>query len=563
MGYWPTSAPVEWSYTEQFLNGPWDPNSNFRPILGERAKKNLEGEFSKSSFYDLQGNWSQPHIITELAAIRNAARKEEVAYLNKYLKGYSLQQLNWKDVMQGFNSLLLGESTFRELLNEISTGTNYYKLASEDSGFAERESFYKDFSATFSGYVTTQLRSLFDKNGNIINLTPKQKETLLKTAVVEGMKKALDQTIYYVDGIPVSKEKYSSSKGKNRKKVQPYKELKQKMGTISRKNPIVANLIKDLKLNEVLDQAINDIINPPVKKTKAHVVQPKVDTWSDGRSRGTIREDITAFTVQSILTALGHANSNIEVTGSLGAKTDVSVNQLQYTTGARVDLSPLWNQLRSNQKDTLDNGGSLVAKNKKAFEDFFTNVRNAQGEIVFISDKSYTINSNYRGFTAQDNTSLANIGQVLGSRSSIDVNALLNYLSNTGKDMIMGEADPRVLTTLATQIGYFMFDTYSIKGNFSFSMVNLFELSGIYMPLSVYMEKMIEAIVDVEKDIKNYAKVSISYGGEVPSKDSPRWDTDQLFRDFRNKRLQETTITFKFLSNFRELITGMIGEMGY
>ena len=82
------------------------------------------------------------------------------------------------------------------------------------------------------------------------------------------------------------------------------------------------------------------------------------------------------------------------------------------------------------------------------------------------------------------------------------------------------------------------------------------ELSGIYVPLSIVLEGVYNSLVKTAESVTSEAQASTSVeiiGGGEPA-ELP-WDSEEVFNRFRQGRIDKTTISFHFLSNFTEFIT--------
>ena len=84
-------------------------------------------------------------------------------------------------------------------------------------------------------------------------------------------------------------------------------------------------------------------------------------------------------------------------------------------------------------------------------------------------------------------------------------------------------------------------------------MVNLLNVSGIYIPLSVYLEGVYNSIKSALGSPSSFVSVTISLGGET---DESNW-TAANWVSFRHSHDTESFISYRILSGITEFLSGL------
>ena len=274
---------------------------------------------------------------------------------------------------------------------------------------------------------------------------------------------------------------------------------------------------------------------------------------------GTVLEFIES-TVGSALKGINLTNSSpggklhivTEHTGGKEYNQQKSDVTFGYAEG-NVNFKPMKNSFANRNKKDSDR-----LQNIKALDDYLNTVTNAMKSIVFVSDKNYKISASWKGAKAQDAMTLANARAMLSYFGVGGVDALIDYLANCGPDMIQGTSNSQVETALAAQIGYYLFDHLEVTGSVTANtnVVNVMNLGGLYIPLSVYLEGVYQSLeANLNAPPSGMVSVTISYGGTEPGLP---W-TAGTWADFRTGRETQTTIKYHILKDINSFITGLMG----
>ena len=158
---------------------------------------------------------------------------------------------------------------------------------------------------------------------------------------------------------------------------------------------------------------------------------------------------------------------------------------------------------------------------------------------------------------AQEKMKLQDAGNMLSQFGVDQVPELITYLANCGSGtMIQGAVNSAVRTELQSYIGYFLFDNLhiEIQGSApSVNVVNLMNVSGLFIPLSVYLEGLYNSIQDAAQNPSSFVSVSISLGG--PTVQSV-W-TEETWANFREEHETQSFLSYKILKNLASFISGL------
>ena len=537
--FFPSHAPIWWSYTNAFGQGSTR-NKGFVTV-GETVKKKLEGvDGTRMDSY--RNSWKDSSLLEEIETILNAAKKEEAAFIVKYK--LNLDPNNWGELIKGFSILFTSEETFKrnlQILNQVKDGDT---------------SIYHNFTAYLSSYVQTAAREIIKKNVEALKQQPLN--VVLPNILDDTIELALTRMFKMTD--LQLKNGYIETNSKNQKKMQG-KEIHAAQFLSSQiklfmQGPFRNAVIEDLGLtSDFFDQTVQTALNNSTGKRKRYPVLKS--SIKNGNVRGSVQEHFEkvfgSLVGDKLNMKIGNNTMWIDIeTGYKGAKTDVLLHNLRTTATGQI---PNVEQLFS----TAGESDSKRINAMKNAETFFKNLHNAEGDIIFVSDKNYQIKQKFTGYSAQNDITLENLKALLNKvHYPGDIDKLYGYLSNCGKNMLLGTGkSSEVLNGVATYIGHFLFDDLTITGNLGgVNRVHLLNLSGFYIPLSVYLGAVLEAARSAQAEVSDYASAHFYGYGKPPQEHG--WSGSQDFDTFRQTRLDESRIEIKFMTNITEFITSRI-----
>lgn len=521
--FYPHHGPSKYSYTSDF-----DGDNRHTTALQAIANTSYSGLATQA------GNKFK--ILFNLKLLINGARSAEMAFLAS--TGIDLSQgVTAKKLFENFNLILNSQEVFERNIALI-------KQISKD-----KTTEIEDPSKYFFSYLQDAIQEYgLAENFNIRKSTKKQLADFIDRVVGKALERTYENFKEYADDNGSIKTLH----GKTQNGQNYYNAYSEIIDTIRKlqstgifyKYSHLFNMDKLLK--ESADSKGNIINKPTLTK----------DSFDHG---GTVLEFVEA-TVGSALKQINLTNTSpsgtvhiiAEHTGGKEYNQQKSDVTLGYAVG-KVDFKPMKQSFINRDKE-----GSDRLQNARALDDYLGKVTKAMKSIVFISDKNYKISAKWKGAKAQDAMTLANARSMLNYFGVSGVDALIDYLANCGPDMIQGESNPQVETALAAQIGYYLFDHLEITGNVTAktNVVNIMNISGLYIPLSVYLEGVYNSLeANLEQPPSSLVSVNISYGGTAPGLP---W-TVGTWADFRAGRENKTTIKYYILRDINSFITGLMG----
>lgn len=551
---YPHGGPNEYSYTTGFYE--------YRPTTGKKAINNLVQP--ALAFSNVIAN---PALMTNLDAIIAQARKSELQYLNNH--GFKIgNYADWSNLVIGVNEILSTSEIFErniQLLKQYVDTTN------------TRTKDYRDMFSLFGDYIRTAAGKIIPTiKGRIVDMTANDFDILNKEIIQTALENLFSATDYMDDqGNIITRPKKKEKE--TLQAIQAYSELLQYMDKI-----IDANFIKNtsdiLKLKDFYQKTQDTILyneeNQLKKSQKGYKSLPSI---YPKRQKGAMSGNVGEVLRAQIGGALGGFSQtihndvidlNIRI-GQAGGKADrLAANLLLTQSNAVVKFNLASDTTGENQSKVVNSIDNLEQLMKQL------DAAGAKGEMVLISDKSYLINQSFKigwdegengGFSAQDATTLANIGDLLEKiKSPLDPTELIDYLSNCGERMILGNQQNDVMDAIATQIGSFLFNSVHIDFTVpsGINMVHILYLSGIYVPLSVVLEGIKEALYGTLKNfsVESFVTVQFQNGDTTPEK----WKTEQEWINFRQDRITDTKLKIRFLEDFAQFIVDAVnGAIGY
>lgn len=533
--FYPHNKPDIYSYTKNFMDVGND-------TTGEAyANTQYPGLDSR------RGGEVTAKALANLQTLMNAARAAELAFLSA--TGINLQQPNASDILHRINEIFNSKQT-------IDRGLQYMKNIADMGKDVEKKHMYRDVSRYFGTYLRQTLEEELKKTNKtlILKMSKAEIENLINNIITKAL------TLTY--------EKVSDFVG-------PNGEIRGKFG-----NSEKGNAAADTTKGEQEKQAITDMINT-IKKLGSIGAFGKyghlfdLDTTSlqemAGRNRGQVSINRKKFnnahvdanfggnilelittTVAAEIGRTNIANSGLTIQGVHTGQ----MNQMKADTMLFVGRGTINPQDYLKYVDKQNSSGSIRRENVDALSKYLNDLENNIEHVIMISDKNYSIKADFGGINAQEKMSLRDVGGMLGDFGVGNFQELVNYLANCGGEMVQGDVNGEVRTELQTLIGYFLFDHLNIQvgSQTKVNVVNLINVSGIYIPLSVYLEGIYNSLKQAIGSPSSFVSVTISLGG--PTSASPEW-TEELWANFREKHEVETYISYRILKNIAEFISGL------
>lgn len=525
--FYPHKGPEVYSYTSAFYD--------FRPKTGGAAKSNTAyaGIGTKSG--------GKFQILFNLQALLEGARAAEMAFLAE--TGIDLTNgNNAKAIFENFNLILNSQQLFERnlaMFKQLSEGVNNELI---------------DPTKYFFTYVAQGV----EKYGKAANFdVRKMSGPQLEKITDQILSYALEETYKnFIEIIDKQGNIKSVTGSQNVKNQEQYNAMNEMVATIRKlKNTGLFGKYSSLfNIEGLLRQSSN--------KSGKVVKKPKLTIQSFDQG-GTPLELITSVVATEIAkvhqtTSNGFMGLTItgEQTGSGGFNQQKGDSMIAYADG-HIDFSEMEKVFKKHNEGQ----GSKRLQNIEALEEYLNKVGSKLKHLLVISDKNYKITTSWKGVHAQEKMSLDQAEAMLGRFGVPQVSSLINYLANCGAGMLQGEPNGEIRTALATYVAYFLFDHLEITGTVTggTNVVNIINLSGTYIPLSVYLEgvyKSLESRLSGNMGGDNLVNVTISLGGG----DAPKgtW-TPGLWQSYRDTRESSSSIEYRIMKDIASFITGLMG----
>lgn len=522
--YYPHDKPPTYSYTSAFTQDTEYEAANGRSyrLYGEEAADHiLEQKNLVSSAMSEDGKTGQ--AIIELERMINMARAAEQSFLVSH--GFNSTN-DWNALITGINLILGTKESFERNIQVL-------KQYTENS---ENEK-YQDVARFFRGYLQTAIYEEIDININESALT------ILERAV----KKAVDKMAKMTD------TKFKDGRILTGSTNNIEGEVLQAFASLFQVINVVSGCTFLTKLNEIF-QLEDYINNVKASLMRGDTTQLQLSYTGKEGNPGSLSEII----YNAVASGLGAGTADggriqwttTEQSGGYDYKPD------RFLATINISYEQAVQSMKNNGKTY---GRNVRPKGIDAMHELYKQVGDAKGDIVIISDKNYIINQAFqqrKGFKAQDSTSLNALSGLFNSLdiTGFDIDAMINYLANIGSTLVEKQIDNHILEVLSAQIGNFLFDDLSFSNvPVNANIVHIFNLSGIYVPLSIILEGVLNGLNKVQQtQLESFVSVSFKASNDTPD----RWTKDKApWVQFREAKMANNKLTIHFLQDFATIIT--------
>lgn len=452
-------------------------------------------------------------------------REAEVQFINERLKlNYDPNTISVKQLIDSLNQLLNFESTYKENVKRI--------IEPQEQRNKKLEYLYYTTRFTLPAKINQVLER------KILPLIKKNLHRLNDSSLYEEIELILKDTI-----LATLREQYASEKMPDENK--PYNEFMDMIKNLSNQSQLIDDLLKVYGV----DQA--------QIKNKIQSDVAAFDRQAQGVLKARGGKGIGGFAFESFVEAIARevtkgVQGKVISTGSLG---NMKADQI-FVYNLAIDEGKLKKIIEDGDADEY----SRRIKNIQAMEVMFEQLKQAKGDIVFVSDKSYDFTrEGFEGFTAES-PSLRVAAKVLekANVNSELIEHLVFIAANSGNDRINGNNTEDIRRFFASAIGNFMFDDVLISQELAEEVqgihrLHVFNLNNIYVPLSVLLKGLHDALVSASKDYKNIVNVGMSTG-EVGYKEQKDGLSKQDWTSLYNTALTKTKFHIHFFKNFADFI---------
>ena len=287
------------------------------------------------------------------------------------------------------------------------------------------------------------------------------------------------------------------------------------------------------------------------------------------KQAGNVFEIIASTVLNQMGNAISNAANNefkftVTETGQLNY---MKADQIVFVGNIDIDVEKLQEEYKSIVRQVSQETKSRRKQNIVALSNMLERVREAASAVIEISDKNYKLtgeslgNGKNSGGFAAESPNLNSLSTILsnGQITSDQLDDLIFILANTGKQLINTEGTEDVMKIIALNIASFLFDDITITDALDDirstpTVIHLFNLDGIMVPLSVFLEAAYVAFSQNALEYENYVKVHFTPGGNK----EPNYPKDGLtmsdWEEFYNDKLQNSKVTIHFFGDFINFI---------
>lgn len=176
------------------------------------------------------------------------------------------------------------------------------------------------------------------------------------------------------------------------------------------------------------------------------------------------------------------------------------------------------------------------------------------GFIVYTNAKNYTLNQDFRGYSAGSAMSLSQLEGALG-RFLTNVPQVISALINTGSGAINEGNTEEFSNLLAQAIAYALFDDWNYIGRVPTGgqAIHVMNLNGVLVPISVMLHSLGQAISNINSSPSSFVTVNIqsaSYDTSYPKRFGglPAWN------ESHDIGMNNTKISYHFMQNITSFL---------
>lgn len=544
MGFYPHGKPGIYSYTKTFVMD-----------FGGRTRHLAEVNTKYPGLEDSFGRSVMVKALWNLRAMIEDAKAAELAFLRD--TGIEFDNPNAGDIFRSINEVLNSKQTFERGLKYMEELNQIGRVKDEKTHT------YRDVSSFLETYLNQELKALDLRH--FVHMNPKQIEKEINNLIGRALIKTYEQVQDFIDSEGNRRLRMGDSdSGKASADTSKGEEARQAVNDMIAEIEKLQGMGAFSQMGYLFGLDANNF-NESVKELrgqkKRKVIKNKQydDATVNSNIQGNALELITS-TIAAQIGAIHVENQGLTIQGvHTGQKNQMKADTMLFVGKGPIDIQKYFGEYMDDVKAIRDSGeNSKRMQNIKALKNFLDKLTGQVDHVIAISDKNVSIKANFDGFKAEsERSNLQKMGQILSQFGIDQVTELITYLANCGASMVQGtDMMNEIKTELQTYIGYFLFDNLHVEISSStpkVNVVNLLNVSGMYIPLSVYLQSIYESIQNITSNPSSLVNVTISLGG--PTEQSV-W-TAETWKQFREDHETQSFISYKVLKDIADFITNL------
>lgn len=539
--FYPHGKPGWFAYTQKFVKDGVPGEKRERAITNTRypglADKTDTGVIDRA--------------LANLQILIDGARAAELAFLAD--TGIDLSKgTNASDIFRHMNEILNSKQTFER-------GLQYMEQLQSKNAKGEKSETYREVSRYFGSYLNTAVQTVISKKKlnakQFLLMDEGQVKQLINDIIAEALTITYTRVQDFIGEDGTLRGKFGqytkARKGELAQAQQAITDMIEIIDKLKKNNAFseLGNLFK-LDSNSLQQWFSNRNLFKVRKVNKYNNAQ--VDSNYGGNALEVITSMIAAE-IGTINIQKSSGDMSLHIVGQhTGTKNQMKADTLLFVGRGTINPDDYLQYV-----DDITFGDRVRMQNVDAMRNYLNKLETNISHVIAISDKNYSIKADFDGIAAQEKMNLQNVGLLLSQFGVGQVGDLINYLANCGDEMVQGKVDGQIRTTLQTYIGYFLFDHLHISvGSASNgpNVVNLINVSGMYIPLSVYLEGIQRSLKQAFSTPAKFVSVTISLGGDTSA--SSHWTSD-VWGKFRESHETQSFIEYKILKGIADFISSL------
>lgn len=318
--------------------------------------------------------------------------------------------------------------------------------------------------------------------------------------------------------------------------------------------------IKEMVKLQLNNSEVQSEFNKVLNQKNGEYIETKINEGSIRSIGGFIQEYIQAGMLGSQTTVEGGKSKSVTFKQNKGRADNVHL----YTVNKSIDVGSLGDELNNS---LTENSQRKVQKHIEKFTRDFLSKAN-DNFIVYENVKNYSM-SNTHGFSggsSQKISMLKVFSSSQGKQTQKRVEELIFVLYNTVSGAIMDNKKVFVReelnTILSSCIASLLFDDWIQKGENSNNRIHLFNLNGVYIPLSQVLKGIGKALQDRNlESIRKYFTFEYRTPDRILYPETTEGNVYEKWREQAQAVRQNSTYTFKFLKNFRNILENIVAQV--
>lgn len=277
---------------------------------------------------------------------------------------------------------------------------------------------------------------------------------------------------------------------------------------------------------------------------KGQVVSNATIHSKGGLSLEAFEQAIVSVALQEALAGTGISVKGMN-TGRFGVKADNI-----YTIGTNISISNLLEKTSSSEREANIEAFSELGRQLASMND---------GYVIYTNAKNYTLNSDFHGFSAGEDFSLGKLGSILelAGQSTSSAKTIMGIALQLGAGAIGDKSNGKetIERYIALNMAAFLFDDFTSIGESNATGANalhIFDLNGVYVPLSVVLFKLAQAAEQTKSEVDAIVRVNLY----APPILYPEPHTGiGCWNEQRQSAIANTKISIHFLKGLRDLLS--------